>query len=193
MHERQAVIFGVLLAALAVTGLGAAAVYTGNLDLPGLDRAIAQEPTPTDAAKGFPCPPVGAFPVPYASVTINVLNTTGRSGLAGATATALEERGFLIGTTDDAEPYDGVARITFGLTGVTAAYTVKAQFPEAQLVMTGSKDKAVNVALGTKYSALQPIDKVGLDGAIPLVVPAGCTSYEELVAQAATPAATPAG
>jgi hypothetical protein len=34
MHERQAVIFGVLLAGLALAGLGAAAVYTGTLAVP---------------------------------------------------------------------------------------------------------------------------------------------------------------
>jgi len=47
MHERQAVIFGVLLAALALAGLGAAAMFTGSLNLPVFAREFAAEPTAT--------------------------------------------------------------------------------------------------------------------------------------------------
>jgi LytR cell envelope-related transcriptional attenuator len=118
MHERQAVIFGVLLAGMALVGLSAAAVWTGNLDLPGLDRAIATEPSPSATTNSFPCPPVGALPVPYAAVTVNVNNGTDRAGLAGATAAAFRERGFVVGTTTNVTGYDGVALITSGITGV---------------------------------------------------------------------------
>ena len=40
MHERQAVVFGLLIAALAVVGLGALAVYTGAIDAP-FDRPLS--------------------------------------------------------------------------------------------------------------------------------------------------------
>ena len=42
MRERQAVVFGVLLAALAVIGLGAAAVYTGSLSLPFVEEEFQE-------------------------------------------------------------------------------------------------------------------------------------------------------
>ena len=195
MHERQAVIFGVLLAALALVGLASAAVYTGNLDLPGLDRAIAQAPTPSVAQKAFPCPPVGAMPVAYASVAVNVNNATSRTGLAAATAADLASRGFTIGTLDTVEGYDGVARISFNINGIAQAYTLLAQIDGATLFLVGGQDPTVNLALGDKFDGLKPVESVVLDPAVPLVAPAGCTPYADLVTPAATPEATvpPAG
>jgi hypothetical protein len=193
MHERQAVVFGVLLAGLALVGLGAAAVFTGNLNLPGLDRAIAQVPSPTDDQVAFPCPPVGALPVPAAAVTVNVNNATTRVGLAGATAEALKQRGFTVGTTATVDAYDGVARISFGINGITQAYTLRAQFEGATLFLVAGEDATVNVALGAKFDQLKPVDAVGLDPAVPLVAPPGCTPYADVVAPAGTPAPTAAG
>lgn len=193
MHERQAVVFGVLLAALALAGLGAAAVYTGKLDLPGLDRAIAVAPSPTEVAQPYPCPPTGALPVPYGKVTVNVNNATTRVGLAGATATELQARGFAIGTKSNVDSYDGVARISFGKNGVAEAYTLLAQFDGATMLALAGDDKAVSVALGAKFESLKPADKVGLDPAKPLVAPKGCMPYEKFASTAQTPAPTPAG
>ncbi|WP_426593430.1 LytR C-terminal domain-containing protein [Cellulomonas sp. McL0617] len=193
MHERQAVIFGVLLAGLALVGLGAAAVYTGNLDLPGLDRAIAQAPSATEAAVAYPCPPVGALPVAAASVVVNVNNATNRSGLAAATAADLKARGFTIGTVDTVDSYDGVARISFGKNGVAQAYTLLAHFDGAVLFPLASEDATVNVAIGAKFVQLKAVDQVQLDPAVPLVAPAGCIPYEQFASTAQTPAPTPAG
>ncbi|WP_028049740.1 LytR C-terminal domain-containing protein [Cellulomonas sp. URHD0024] len=193
MHERQAVIFGVLLAAMALIGLGAAAVFTGNLDLPGLDRAIAQEPSPTEVMKPYPCPPVGAKPVAAASIKVNVNNATSRAGLAAATAAALQERGFVIGTKTTVEPYDGVARISFGKNGIAQAYTLLAHFDGATMFPLAVDNATVSVALGAQFDTLKPLDQVGLDPAVPLVAPAGCTPYEEFASTTVTPAATPAG
>jgi len=193
MHERQAVVFGVLLAGLALVGLGAAAVYTGNLNLPGLDRAIAQVPSPSEALQPYPCPPVGQLPVAASAITVNVNNATTRVGLAGATAEALKQRGFVIGTTSTVDAYDGVARISFGKNGVAQAYTVMAQFDGATMLALAVDDASVNVALGAKFDSLKPVEAVGLDPAVPLVAPAGCTPYEEFASTAQTPAPTPAG
>ena len=188
MHERQAVIFGELLAGLALVGLTAAAVYTGSLNLPGFDRAIASDPSPSVTVNPFPCPPVGALPVPYAAVTVNVNNGTTRVGLAGATAAALKDRGFVIGTTANVTGYDGVALITFGINGVAQAYTVAAQIPGASLTLINSADATVNVALGDQFTEIAALDKVTLDPAVPLPSPAGCTPYDQAAAPAATPA-----
>lgn len=193
MHERQAVIFGVLLAGLALVGLASAAVYTGNLDLPGLDRAIAQAPSPTVTQKPYPCPPVGAMPAAYATVVVNVNNGTTRTGLAAATAADLASRGFTVGSTDTVEGVDGVARISFGKNGVTQAYTLLAQFDGATMLALGGEDATVNVALGDKFDGLKPVEEVTLDPAVPLVPPAGCTPYEEFASTAQTPAPTPSG
>ena len=192
MHERQAVIFGVLLAGLALVGLGSAAVYTGNLDLPGFDRAIAQAPSPSATDPAYPCPPEGAFPVAAAAVVVNVNNATTRTGLAGATAADLASRGFTIGATDTVEGYDGVARISFGKNGVAQAYTLLAQFDGATMLALGGEDATVNVALGDKFEGLKPVDAVALDPAVPLAPPPGCIPYDVFASTAETPAPTPA-
>ena len=195
MRERQAVVFGVLLAALAVVGLGAAAVYTDSLDLPFMNRDFASDPTPTPSVSHFPCPPEGALPVAYAEVTVNVYNATTTSGLAAATQGQLTDRGFAVGTTGNQPSYDGVVRITFGTQGIAAAYTLAAQFPDSALLLDGRQDATVDVTLGSDFTALVAADAVGLDPETPLVAPRGCTPYEQIAPPASTaptPETTPA-
>lgn len=187
MHERQAVIFGVLLAALALAGLGAAAVFTGSLNLPVFAREFAAEPSPTATQDPYPCPPAGALPVPYGQITVKVYNATNRVGLAGATAASLAERGFVIGAKETAAVrYDGTARIIFGTTGVAAAYTLAAQLDGAVLILDPRTDPSVDLALGAEFAELKPVEQVTLDPAAPLVAPAGCTPFDQVVAPVAT-------
>lgn len=174
MHERQAVIFGVLLAALAVVGLGSAAVYTGSLSLPFLEEEFAAKPTPPATARAFPCPPDGALPVAYGEITVNVYNSTSTAGLAAATLKSFTDRGFLGGETDNQPTYDGTVRIAFGQAGLTAAYTVAAHLPDVEFVADGRKGPEVDVVLGTEFKGLVPADEVGLDPETPLEAPKGC-------------------
>lgn len=190
MHERQAVIFGVLLAGLALAGLGAAAVFTGSLDLPVFAREFAAEPSPTATQDPYPCPPAGALPVPTNQISVKVYNATTRVGLAGATAASLAERGFVIVVTENAPAtYDGKARIIFGTTGVAQAYTLAAHIDGAVLVLDARADATVDVALGGEFAELNPSDTVVLDPAVPLVAPEGCTPFDQVVAPEA-PAVT---
>jgi hypothetical protein len=186
MHERQAVIFGVLLAALALAGLGAAAVFTGSLNLPVFARGFATAPTPTATQAPYPCPPAGALPVAAAQVSVKVYNATTRVGLAGATASALTERGFVIALTENAPAtYDGKARVIFGTAGVAQAYTLAAHLDGAVLVLDARTDATVDLALGAEFAELNPMDKVLLDPAVPLVAPEGCTPFDQVAAPAA--------
>jgi hypothetical protein len=197
MHERQAVIFGVLLAGLAVAGLGAAAVYTGSLDLPMMGRGFSTAPaSPTAANAAGPCPPEGAAPVPYDQITVNVYNATSRVRLAAATAEALGERGFHIGATKDGTAYSGVAQISFGPAGVAQAYTLAAQIDGATLLLVNKDpaDPSVDLALGANYAELKPVDAVLLDPAVPFTPPEGCQPLSEATpAPQPTPTAAPAG
>ena len=190
MHERQAVIFGVLLAALALAGLGAAAMFTGSLNLPVFARDFQAVATPTAAQDPYPCPPAGALPVAYDQITVKVFNATNRVGLAGATGAALSERRFVVAATENAAAsYDGTARIIFGVPGVAQAYTLAAHIDGAVLVLDPRTDASLDLALGAEFAELKPIDTVGLDPAVPLVAPPGCTPFDEVVAPA-VPAAT---
>ncbi|MGY4645076.1 LytR C-terminal domain-containing protein [Cellulomonas sp. URHB0016] len=197
MHERQAVIFGVLLAGLAVAALGAAAVYTGKLDLPVVGRGFSTAPaTATVANAAGPCPPEGAAPVPYDQITVNVYNATSRVRLAAATAEALAERGFHVGTAQNGTPYSGVAQISFGPAGVAQAYTLAAHVEGATLLLVAKDpaDPSVDLALGKEYGELKPIDTVLLDPAVPFIPPPGCTPLSEATPAAPpTPTAAPAG
>jgi hypothetical protein len=197
MHERQAVIFGVLLAGLAVAGLGAAAVYTGSLNVPAIGRGFSTaSPSPSVAAEAGPCPPAGALPVPYDQITVNVYNATTRPRLAAATAEALSERGFHVGTAQNGAPYTGVAQVAFGPAGVAQAYTLAAQIEGATLLLVfkDPADPSVDLSLGSDYGELKPADTVGLDPAVPFTPPVGCTPLSEATAAPQpTPTAAPAG
>jgi hypothetical protein len=195
MHERQAVIFGVLLAGLALAGLGAAAVFTGSLNLPVFARDFAAAPSPSASQDPYPCPPAGALPVPYGQVTVKVFNATSRVGLAGLTTAALTDRGFVVASTENATAtYDGKARIIFGTQGVAQAYTLAAHIDGAALVLDARPDATVDLALGAEFAELNPADTVVLDPAAPLVAPEGCTPFDQVTAPVA-PAVTetPAG
>ncbi|WP_291798629.1 LytR C-terminal domain-containing protein [Cellulomonas sp.] len=180
MHERQAVIFGVLLAALAVAGLGAAAVYTGTLGVPSLSRGFSS-PAPAAGVTAPPCPPEGAAPVPYAQVTVNVFNGAKVLGLAAQTATALTSRGFVVATTaNSSETVTGTARIRFGAAGVAAAYTLAAQLSAAVLVLDARADATVDITVGTGYTGLIAADAITLDPAVPFAAPTGCVPISQI-------------
>ncbi|MCR6688891.1 LytR C-terminal domain-containing protein [Cellulomonas sp.] len=180
MHERQAVVFGVLLATLAVVGLGAAAVYTGSLSLPFVEEEFSASPTPTPVVRSYPCPPEGARPVSYGKITVNVYNSTKTGGLAATTLASFADRGFKEGKTANQPEFEGTALVTFGRKGVAAAYTVAAHIPGAQMLLDARKDATVDVTVGTEYTALIPVDKVKLDAKEPLVAPKGCTPLADL-------------
>ncbi|GIG29596.1 LytR C-terminal domain-containing protein [Cellulomonas marina] len=191
MHERQAAIFGVLVAALAVAGLGSAAVYTGTVTLGWLDRPFST-PTPSaSAVAAVYCPPAGALPVPYGQVTVNVYNGTGRTGLAATTAQELTARGFVVATTGNSDTVTNAARITYGAAGSAAAYTLAAQLDGESMVLDARADGTVDLALGREFEALADPATIVLDPAVPLVGPEGCVPLEQALV-GPTPAPTPA-
>jgi len=183
MHERQAVVFGVLLAGLAVAGLGAAALYTDALDLPFLDREFSAEPTEAAEETRTYCPPEGALPVATGEITVDVYNGSGLDGLAGETANALTERGYVIGGKGNApSEVTGAGRIIYGAAGIQAAYTLQAYVPDAVLQLDGRTDTRVDLVVGTEFAGILPPDQVALDPAAPLLGPEGCIPFTELTA-----------
>ncbi|MDM7854708.1 LytR C-terminal domain-containing protein [Cellulomonas alba] len=194
VHERQAVVFGVLLAGIAVIGLGAAAVYTGSVSVPFLSRGFAAEPTATHAVDPYPCPPKGAKPVAYNKIVVNVYNTTDRAGLASATAAEFEERHFKLGKTGNASPYSGVAVIVFGRQGIAAGYTVAAQVPDSVLKLDARKGTSVDVLIGDGWDDVAAVDDVDLDPGTAIPTPSTCTPLDQLgvLKPTATPHTTPA-
>jgi hypothetical protein len=173
LHERQAVIFGTLITALAAAALLGLGVYVGAIPAP-FDVPLKSPP----AADGTttPCPPDGALPVAYGDITVNVYNGTRRSGLASSTAQELAARGLVIGeqANDPRGRYDGATLVRTGPAGIPAAYTVAAIFPGAVVVLDSRADATVDVTLGAVYQAMLPADRARLDPAVPLVAPEDC-------------------
>lgn len=185
-HERQAVIFGSLVAGLAICGLGAAAVYTDALTLPFLERELTQPPQEAVVeAAPVPCPAEGTLPVPFNTIEVNVLNGSGRAGLAGATSTALTGRGFLVLTTANYPAHiDSNVQINFGEAGIPAAYTLAANVHDAVMVLDLREDATVDLVLGESFDMLIEPSVVALDPAVPLEGLPGCVPLAEALAEA---------
>jgi hypothetical protein len=191
-HERQAVVFGVLIAALAVAGLSAVAIFTGGIEAPFSRPFTTRAPSAAPSVVPPPCPPDGTLPVAYAQVQVQVLNATDRSGLAADTAAALTARGFsVVGTGNSPSPVMGVARVSFGAAGVPAAYTLAAHVQGAVLVLDNRQDATVDLAVGSEWVSLLDPAVVVLDPAAPLVGQPGCLPLDQAQSAAAVPA-TPA-
>jgi hypothetical protein len=202
-HERQAVVFGVLVAFLLVASLGALAIYTGALTAPfARPFTSSEQETTTEPAPCLPAvdgQPDGALPLPYDQVKVRVFNASGMSGLATANQKVLAGRGFdVLGTgnynsTYDAELPTGSTltsnELRFGPKGVVAAYTLAAQFPDMRLVLDDREDATVDLLVGEEYE--RPLDEadVPLAADQPLTNAKGCEPVDEVEP---VPAPTPA-
>jgi O-succinylbenzoate synthase len=94
-------------------------------------------------------------------VTLLVLNSTSRNGLAKGVKTLLTKDGFKVSqATNDATAYGGhgvlpgVGEIRFGPAAKAAATLLSYYVPGASLVATDSSATSVILSLGTKYKTL---------------------------------------
>lgn len=172
--ERQAVIFGGLIAALLALALLGLAVWFGAVPSP-MSVPFASPP-PENGAVAQPCPPTDATPVPYGEITVNVYNGTTRGGLAAATAAELAGRGLQIGAraNDPYGRYGGATLLRAGPDGLAHAYTVAAIFPDAVVQLDVREDASVDVTLGSEYDAMRPPQEAELDPGQPIPAPADC-------------------
>lgn len=178
-HERQALVFGLLIALLAVSGLAAAAVYTGAVDAP-FDRAFSEEKAVSDQVAAQPCLPDGTLPVPYQEISVKVLNATDRPGLAAQVSDALGRRSFTVTGAETQEAKLTDVRISFGSQGLAAAYTLAAQFPKANLLYDARTDTSIDLAIGASFSDLVPAEEVVLAPDAPMTSIDGCRSLDSL-------------
>jgi hypothetical protein len=172
--ERQAVIFGGLIAALLTLLVVGLAVWFGAVPAPVSVPFVTPPPEETTAAP--PCPPQDARPVPYQEITVNVYNGTTRGGLAAATAAELANRGLRIGVraNDPYGMYEGATLVRTGGAGLAHAYTVAAIFPDAVVQLDVREDTTVDVTLGSRYNGLRPPVEAELNPNEPIAAPAGC-------------------
>jgi hypothetical protein len=101
-------------------------------------------------------------PAPATSVTLNVYNTTFRTGLAATTAKSLAARGFRIADVGN-DPHPKILSVSglivFGDDGETAARRVALQLAGAKLVNDHRSGRTVDLILGNGYTALVPVSQ----------------------------------
>lgn len=203
LRERQAVVFGLLAAALVLTGVGSLLIYSGAVAAP-FDRGFssAEDDSPY---KGVPqpCLPKDTLPVNPADIrNITVLNASGRAGLAKAVSKELINRGFTFATTGNISTTEdtGGVFIRFGEGGAAAAYTVGAQFESPRMLLDARADDpatdvnegaSLDIVVGSTFAKMRPADSVTLDTQIPLQNPAHCTAIAKIKPLPVLPTPTP--
>lgn len=185
-HERQAVVFGLLIALLAATGVVGLAVYTGAFSFPGEGEFVAKETKPaTTFAAPQPCVPSGTAPVGRKKIKVTVLNGSDRAGLAAVVSDLLTEEGFTVEGTGNDTRRPSQPVISFGTKGLTRAYTLLAYLPEARLVLDARPGASVDLTVTETFSGFVPSDQVGLDPEIPLESVPECVEADDVTPQPA--------
>lgn len=123
-------------------------------------HAATPKPCPTTstaATAGLPSP---------SSVTVIVLNSTSRSGIAARARSVLAQDGFNVpalaknDSPKNRNKIEATAQIRFGPRGRPAAALLRYYFPGASMVPQPFTSSAVVVSLGTAFTAVAPADAV---------------------------------
>jgi hypothetical protein len=142
---RQIVLFvtipGVLLGTASLT----AAYSAGWMSPPPPPKACAPQIVPAPARASF---------------VANVMNATGKEGMAGEVAAGLAKRGFSVGSISNAPESWYVTQsavIHHGPAGLDQALLVATQIPGAKLFDDGRAGRSVDVVVGIGYTSMVPI------------------------------------
>ena len=142
---RQVLLFvtipGVLLGAASIT-----AAYSSGLMTPPKPKATCQ---PTVV----PAPKRGSF-------TVNVMNATGRDGVAAQVAAGLGKRKFTVGGISNAPESWYVTQsavVHHGPDGLDQALLTASQIPGAKLFGDSRKGTSVDVVVGLGFQQLGPV------------------------------------
>lgn len=96
-------------------------------------------------------------PLTPGGVTINVYNTTARTGLASSVARKLRRQGFEVAAVDNdplGTSIQGVGEIRHGRTGAASAILAATRLPRARVVQDNRTDATVDLVLGKKFTSL---------------------------------------
>jgi len=134
--------------AAAADGGDAAAVPAGD----------AAEPSASAEAQG-PVAPAGDQPLTAApgSFTVDVLNATGTTGLAGQVGDLLRAQGFTVGDVGNEQGSVNQTLVRYGANAEEQARTVAAAVPGAVLQPSDATGDAVQLVLGPGYSTVVPV------------------------------------
>lgn len=151
-RRRQTTAFAVIVVIVLGIGVGAAGYTLGWWSLPSSDSQA------DDTAQACPdATPTAALPN---QVTVVVLNSTARPGLAGDVARELQSRGFTVRDigNDDTGEVPEAAQVRHGPEGLLSARTVAAHVTGAVLVDDGRGGAVVDLSLGAGFAELTAPD-----------------------------------
>jgi LCP family protein required for cell wall assembly len=109
-----------------------------------------------EAPAATPTAPEG-LTVPPAAVTVDVLNGTGTTGLAGTVADLLRGQGFAVGTVGNEAGTVNESVVRYGPNALEQARTVAAAVPGSVLQPSDSIGDAVQLVIGPGYSTVVPV------------------------------------
>jgi LCP family protein required for cell wall assembly len=121
--------------------------------IPGTKPTASPSPTPSG-------PRLSVAP---SSITVNVLNGTGRNQLAHKVATALQAQGFQIGTVGDAPKsttYPSTV-VKYGSNKVQSSQTVAASIPGSIRQADPTSTDTITVIVGANYTKVVPVKITG--------------------------------
>lgn len=154
----------------ALAFIGALCLLTALVWFRVLHRndSVAQTPPSTACPTTATTPVVGAKVLPLPKkVSVLVLNSTQRDGIATTTKKALHQEGFVVTDAADDKPaygghgvIKGVAEIRYGPALKPAAELLRYFFPGAALKATDSSSGVVTVSLGAAYTKVVPFTAV---------------------------------
>ena len=124
-------------------------------------REAPPEPPPAEDPPAEPDPPAEGPPplsAPPSSVTVDVLNGTGTTGLAATVADALRAQGFGVGAIGNEEGTVSQTVVRHGPGALEQARTVAAAVPGAVLEPSDAIGDAVQLVIGPGYSTVVPVE-----------------------------------
>lgn len=120
----------------------------------------------TDAVASTSCTQVTASQsLTPAGVTINVYNSTSRTGLAASAAASLRRQGFKVATVDNdplGKSIPAAGEIRYGAAGLQSAHLAALRLPQATLVQDGRMDASVDFVLGNTFKAVKVPPKIAI-------------------------------
>ncbi|GAA5226325.1 LytR C-terminal domain-containing protein [Paeniglutamicibacter antarcticus] len=157
---RHGIILVIVLLALVAAVVLAYLVNTRAVVIDALEpRPVAETPVTEVEA----CPTTEFSYIDPGKMTVNVMNATQVSGLAGATGTKLKKRGFTVGEVGNARisDVDVVGAVISGPDGYAQAMSMQRNIKDLVYVFDAKRPGAtVDLVIGTKYKDLVKDKKV---------------------------------
>ena len=129
---------------------------TGGAE-PAADSGAEAPPADAAPAESAAAAPSDAPTVAPSAITLDVLNGTGKTGLAGTVADQLRGEGFTVGSVGNEPGTVNQTLVRYGPDALARAQTVAAAVPGSVLQPSDSIGDAVQLVIGPGFSTVVPV------------------------------------